>query len=85
LLELRLNILLLRVKFVSKILTANFLIKQKYFFINGKNKKKNYIVKIGDILVYLLLFLNKKRVKQLNWRKLKRIRKFRLKKLRWLN
>lgn len=85
-LELRLNILMLRIKFVSKLLIANYLIKNKFILINNKSTKKNYIVKIGDTInLFLTVLINKKRKKKIKWRLLKALRNFRIKRLKRLN
>ncbi len=89
-LELRLNILSLRIKFVSKLLIANFLIKNMFILINNKPTKKNYIVRIGDNINLLLIVLTyRKRIKKLKRRLLKAIHKFRTKRLKkrlnWYN
>lgn len=84
-LELRLNILLIRIKFVSKLLIANFIIKNNFILINNNIKKKNYIVKIGDIISLSLSLNNKlyKRKKKLTWRDLKKFKRNFIKKLWW--
>lgn len=80
-LELRLNILLLRMKFVSKLLISNFLIKNNFVLVNNNIKKKNYIVKIGDILSLSLSSSNIffKRRNKIIWRKLRKLRNFKVK------
>lgn len=81
-LELRLNVLLLRIKFVSKLLISNFIIKNNFILVNNNyNNKKNYIVKIGDVLS-LSSSLNLrvyKRRKKIIWRKLRKLRNFKVK------
>ena len=55
-LELRLNILIVRLRFVSKIAEANKLIYKKYVLINGRRKEKNYLVQKKDILKCYFFF-----------------------------
>ena len=77
---------MLRVKFVYKLLIANYLIKNKFILINNKSTKKNYIVKIGDTInLFLTVLINKKRKKKIKWRLLKALRNFRIKRLKRLN
>jgi ribosomal protein S4 len=61
LLELRLNIILLRIKFTSKILVASLLIRKGCVVVNEKQKQKNYIVKVGDTLRLITIFINSQR------------------------
>ena len=49
-LELRLNVLLIRMCFVSKLLEANNLLSKKLICINGSFKQKNYLVRVNDII-----------------------------------
>jgi len=49
-LELRLNILLIRMRFASKLLEANSLVSAGLVNINGVLKKKSYLVKVNDII-----------------------------------
>jgi ribosomal protein S4 len=49
-LELRLNILLIRMRFVSKLLEANSLLAKKLIDVNGVFKRKNYLVRVNDII-----------------------------------
>jgi ribosomal protein S4 len=51
-LELRLNVLILRLCFVQKLLQANSLIREQKIKINGISKHKNYEVCIGDLISY---------------------------------
>lgn len=72
LLEIRLNIILLRMSFVLKLLQGNHYIKKKLILVNGLSKKKNYLVCSGDLIQYNFLFNKaKKRIKFLKWRKFK--------------
>jgi ribosomal protein S4 len=52
-LELRLNILLLRMCFVKKLLQSNALIYNKKILVNGKIKNKRYLLSVGDLIVYV--------------------------------
>ena len=66
-LELRLNILLLRLCLVEKLLQSNFLIKKKKIKINCRDRHKNYLVLVGDTIEYKQIQkFKKKRLKQLN-------------------
>jgi len=69
-LELRLNVLLLRIRFASKLMIANSLIEKGFISINGRLKKKNYLVCIGDIIKKkrVLLLSKKKRFFKKKWR-----------------
>ena len=49
-LELRLNIFLVRINFVSKINDANKIIGKRQVFINLKSKKVGYLVKVNDLV-----------------------------------
>ena len=49
-LELRLNIILLRLLFTQNIIEANFYIWNGFFLVNKKNKNKNYLVSVGDLI-----------------------------------
>lgn len=49
-LELRLNILLIRMRFVSKLLESNLLLTKKLIDVNGIFKQKNYLVRVNDII-----------------------------------
>jgi len=49
-LELRLNILLLRMRFATKQLESNILIKKGFILVNGALKTKNYLARINDII-----------------------------------
>lgn len=49
-LELRLNILLLRLLFIKNILEANTFVQKGIFLVNKKIKNKNYLVKVGDLI-----------------------------------
>jgi hypothetical protein len=68
-------------KFVSKLLISNFLIKNNFVLVNNNIKKKNYIVKIGDILSLSLSSSNIffKRRNKIIWRKLRKLRNFKVK------
>ena len=52
-LELRLNILLVRTYFATKLLQANFLIEIKKIKVNGLFKHKNYVVSVGDLIYFM--------------------------------
>lgn len=74
--ECRLNIILFRMGFISKILKINDCIKKNLIFVNGKLKTQNYLVKIGDMLqAFILLkkinFLKYRWFYKLKWRKFK--------------
>jgi ribosomal protein S4 len=49
-LELRLNILLIRMRFASKLLEANTLVSSRLIYVNGSLKQKNYLVRVNDIV-----------------------------------
>jgi len=49
-LELRLNILVLRIRFASKLIESNRLIDGGLILVNGSKKTKNYIVRLMDIV-----------------------------------
>jgi ribosomal protein S4 len=49
-LELRLDILLIRMRFVSKLLEANVFLTKKLIYVNGFFKQKNYLVRVNDII-----------------------------------
>lgn len=49
-LELRLNILLVRMRFVSKLLEANSIVSKGLVHVNGFLKKKSYLVRLNDII-----------------------------------
>lgn len=71
-LETRLNIILLRLGFFSKLLHANKNIADQIVYVNNRWKNENYILKIGDILIVHLFPYNfsiKKRFKNLLWRR----------------
>jgi len=77
-LELRLNILLIRTFFVSKILQANLMISKKKIVVNSVFKHKKYIVLTGDLIQHLDQFnliskINKRRkYNRYLWRRWKR-------------
>jgi ribosomal protein S4 len=85
LIELRLNIVLLRIKFTSKILVASFLIRKGCVVVNEKQKQKNYILKVGDTLRLITTFVSNKRKTKIKWRRLKRISNLKKKKMHRLN
>lgn len=58
-LELRLNILLIRMRFASKLLEANTLIAGKLVSVNGSFKQKTYLVRVNDIVKKTSLASNK--------------------------
>jgi ribosomal protein S4 len=67
-LETRLNVILLRLAFCSKLLQANKHIVNNNVFVNDKLKNSNYILRNGDILNLNETqhnFLMKKRFKNL--------------------
>jgi hypothetical protein len=70
LLELRLDILTLRLGLASKIIEAQLLIKKKLIEVNGKCRHKSYVVYVGDILRRKIVKkkLTKIRRKYYNWR-----------------
>ncbi len=49
-LELRLNILVLRMRFATKQLESNALIENKFILVNGACRLKNHLVRVGDIV-----------------------------------
>ena len=49
-LELRLNILVLRMRFALKLIESNILIDKGFILVNGFKKTKNYIVRVNDII-----------------------------------
>ena len=51
-LELRLNILLIRIRFVSKVLEANTLLVNRSVVVNGFFKQKSYLAKVNDIIAF---------------------------------
>jgi len=76
-LELRLNILLLRMRFANKQLESNTLIDKGFIVVNGALKTKNYLARVNDIIkktIVLPLFyglrLNKRKWRH-KWRKYK--------------
>nr|QFP99043.1 ribosomal protein S4 [Rhizaria sp.] len=78
-LELRLNILILRLCFVKKLLESNCIIKEKKIRVNGLIKHKNYLVSTGDLIVYSEYFskfkrkyFDKRRWNRFKWRKWKK-------------
>jgi len=73
-LELRLNILLLRMSFVNKLLQANVVILKKKIKINSIIKHQNYLVSIGDLINYIpidICFKNDIRRNKLKWYRFK--------------
>lgn len=75
-LEVRLNILLLRMYFVKKLLQANFLIKYRQIEVNGLFKHKHYLINVGDLITYKSNTLTKNRLislkKKDKWNRFKR-------------
>lgn len=57
-LERRLNIVLLRLRFFSKILEINDYVYKKKIFINNKIRNSNYLIKKGDIINCFSCFTN---------------------------
>ena len=53
LLELRLNIFILRARFASKLLEANSLINFGKILVNTLPKQRRYVVRIGDTVQYV--------------------------------
>lgn len=49
-LELRLNILLIRIRFASKLLESNVLVANGSINVNGSFKQKSYLCKVNDII-----------------------------------
>ena len=71
-LETRLNIILLRLGFCSKLLHANKNIAERIVYVNNRWKNENYIFGIGDVLsthFFSHNFSIKKRFKNLLWRR----------------
>jgi len=56
-LEFRLNILVVRLRFIEKIILANKLIYNKLICVNGMFRHKWYLVKIGDSIRFLINFI----------------------------
>lgn len=82
-LELRLNILLIRMRFASKLLEANTLIAGKLVSVNGSFKQKTYLVRVNDIVKKTSLASNKpvlrffaKKWRHFSWKKWRRRTKF---------
>jgi hypothetical protein len=50
LIELKLNIILVRMHFAYKVIESNFIIRYGFIVVNGVSKRKNYIVKINDLV-----------------------------------
>ena len=78
-LELRLNILIIRLRLIGKVVLANYLIGLKLICVNGNCKHKHYLVKIGDIF----RFLFKTRGKIFLWQTNHRIDRIRWRRKRW--
>lgn len=72
-LELRLNVLVLRIGFVNKLQQANYLISNSKILINSIKKHKNYFVRIKNIISFsqYLKIRDLKRFKKIRWRRLK--------------
>lgn len=49
-LELRLNVLLIRIRFASKLLEANALVANGSIDVNGSFKQKSYLARVNDII-----------------------------------
>ena len=64
-LELRLNVLVLRMFFVSKLQHANSLIAQKQIKVNGIVKQKKYLVSTGDLITYISSFRKSSKLRRL--------------------
>jgi ribosomal protein S4 len=73
-LELRLNVLLVRIGFVDKLLKASSLILTGKIKINNIRKNKRYVISSNDLISSSPAYLkinNVKRFKKLRWRRLK--------------
>jgi len=81
-LELRLNILLVRMRFASKLLEADSLITGKLVYVNGFLKQKHYLVRVNDIVKKVPLFSKKslrffsKKWRYFKWKKWRRKARF---------
>ena len=88
-LELRLNVLLVRLHFVTKLLQANIVILKNKVRVNGEAKHKCYLVSIGDLITYHKKDMCSKRFKKLKWKRYRwkqiKIKKKKLKKKRIVN
>lgn len=77
-LELRLNILLLRICFSDKLIKSNQLIKKGKIKVNGFVKHQNYIVLKNDFICYFnfskTLRINKRKWRRYMWKRWKRIK-----------
>jgi ribosomal protein S4 len=70
--ELRLNILILRMRFAYKQLEANLLIMNGLILVNGVKKNKNYLVCVNDIIIKpQTCFPKQKRFLKKKWRRYK--------------
>ena len=68
-LELRLNILLVRLNFVTKLLQADIIILKNKVMVNGKAKHKWYLVSVGDLIMYNNKIIFSQRLKKLKWKR----------------
>lgn len=71
--ELRLNVLILRMRFAYKQLEANLLILKGLILVNGIKKSKNYLVCINDIIKKIPMYFHehKRFFKKKKWRRYK--------------
>lgn len=76
-LELRLNILMVRMGFVNKLQQSDVLISNSKVIVNTSVKHKRYSVRTGDLISF--------RISSLKLRDLKRFEKLRWRKLKWKN
>ena len=67
-LELRLNVLLVRLHFVTKLLQANITILKNKVTINGTVRHKWYVVAVGDLIMYTNKNIFSQRLKKLKWK-----------------
>jgi len=80
-LELRLNILLIRMRFVNKLLRANSIIFNQQIIVNSTFKHHKYIVCAGDLVRYIqnrknmLCFINRRRWIKYEWRQWRKRKK----------
>jgi ribosomal protein S4 len=73
-LELRLNVLMVRVGFVNKLQKVNSFISSGKVSVNFIIKDKNYYVRVGDLISFIIPSLKTvlfKRFKKFRWRRFK--------------
>jgi ribosomal protein S4 len=73
-LELRLNVLILRMGFVNKLQQADFIISTGKCVVNNVIKHKRYFLSAGDLTAFKITYLKTrdlKRFKKLRWRSFK--------------